>query len=183
MGASGLPRASVHRVWSRLRSAVLLVVVTVAVAVAPATASPAAARPRPPACLEVSVTGVGRDLGNLRTEGELSDGSYRVASTQAAFRPLGLSGTVLGFEGPLVITPTRVPGTITAQLVGTVDVVTGRFTATSAELTGTGPLHDVTGTLVVDGVQPGSTFTETVSGTLCIAAARERFLVRAFTAP
>jgi hypothetical protein len=183
MPAHGSSRTPFRRIaGDRIRALVLVVALTLTLVAAPATALPAVGKPRPPFCLDVSVTGVGRDLGSFRTEGELYDGGARVATTQAAFTPLPQPGSVLSFEGPLVVTPTRVPGTITVQLVGTVDLTTGHFTATSAELRGSGPLHDVTGTLVVDGVQPGSTFTETVTGTLCIAAARERFLVQAFTA-
>ena len=73
------------------------------------------------------------------------------------------------------------PGTLTAQLTGAFDVTTGVFTATSTSVTGTRALRGVTGAITIRGTEnfADGTFTETISGELCVAHGHRRALQRA----
>jgi hypothetical protein len=96
-----------------------------------------------------------------------------------------VTGTQAPFTGPLVFTPTGHSGTITAQLAGSFDVVTGVFSARSTSVSGVGALHGVTGTLAVLGTENFTTgaFTETLSGTLCVGKGQHCALTQAVAGP
>jgi hypothetical protein len=125
-------------------------------------------------CLPFTATGEGQDLGAGRTTATISVGDYRIGSTEAAFTITGVTGTIASFEGPLTFQPDGVRGTLIAQLGGTVDVATGRFSATSTSVSGTQRLTRVTGDVQIEGVQDLSSgaFTETLTGRICIAGGR-----------
>ena len=139
-----------------------------------AVAPPALAHARQ-LCVPVRLAGAGHDLppdspGNLRTAATISLGRIVVGTTAATFTPSGPPvGTTLTFTGPIVFTPARGNATVTAQVVGSVDVVSGQFTATSIQLTGSGALAPVSGTVTFAGTEDLSakTFTETITGRVC----------------
>jgi len=134
-----------------------------------------------PYCVSVTADGVGQDLGGGVTEATLSVGGRTIGTTRAAFTLGTISGTAAPFTGPLVFTPNRVPGTLTAQLTGAFDVTTGVFTATSTSVTGTRALRGVTGAITIRGTEnfADGTSTETISGELCVAHGHRRALQRA----
>jgi hypothetical protein len=153
--------------------------IRVLVAAAPAVALLAVA---PPAmaharqlCVPVRLAGTGQDLGadskgNLHTTATISLGPIVVGTTAATFTPSGPPvGTTLAFTGPIVFTPARGSATVTAQVVGSVDLGTGKFTATSTQLTGSGALAPVSGTVTLAGTENLSSgaFTETITGRVC----------------
>ena len=134
-----------------------------------------------PYCVAVSADGVGQDQGGGNTTATLSVQGDPIGTTRAAFTLGTISGTAAPFTGPLVFTPNRVPGTLTAQLTGTFDVVSGVFTATSTSVTGTRALGGVTGAITIRGAEnfADGTFTETLTGQLCVAHGHRRTLQRA----
>jgi hypothetical protein len=119
-------------------------------------------------CHTVAATGVGQDLGGGHTVAQVSDGGLLQGTTEAQFAITGISGTVASFEGTIVFTANR--ATLTAYVVGTLDLATGAFSATTTNLSGTGKLAGVTGSLVFNGVENLATgaFTEVIGGTLCV---------------
>jgi hypothetical protein len=139
-----------------------------------AVAPPASAHP-PQVCVPVRLTGVGQDLGsdsqgNLHTTATIHLGPSVIGTTAATFTPSGPPvGTTLAFTGPIVFSPVRGSATVTADVVGSVDVGAGTFTATSTQLTGSGALASVSGTVTFAGTENLSTgaFTETVTGRIC----------------
>ena len=155
----------------RPRRTVLRIAAFAAAAVLPlamagtASASPLAAGH---GCLPVALDGVGQDLGGFHTQATLSSEGVPVASSEAFFAPGDLVGTMLAFTGPITFTPVAGPGTLTAQVTGSVDLATGAFIATSTSLVGTKQLKNVTGELTISGVEATDmSFTETVTGELC----------------
>jgi hypothetical protein len=151
-----------------LRRLALPAVLT-ALAVAPGTA---AAHGRQ-ICVPVRATGVGQDLGGGQTTATISSHGVRLGTTNASFTTTGGSGTVASFAGPIKFTSPA--GTLTAQVVGSLDIATGAgvFRATSTSVTGTGLLRGVTGSLTFAGTENLTTgaFTETITGELCYSSA------------
>lgn len=136
---------------------------------------------RPAYCVTVTADGVGQDLGGGRTQATLSVAGHVLGTTTAMFDIGSVSGSVASFTGPLVFTPDRVPGALTAELVGTFDVGSGVFAATSTSLTGAGALRGVTGSLTVNGTEDlaNGTFTETLTAELCARHGHHQALQRA----
>jgi hypothetical protein len=100
------------------------------------------------------------------TEATISSHGVVLGHTHAAFTPTGLVGTTQSFTGPIVFTARA--GTLTAQVVGTFDT-TGIFQATSTSIIGTGLLRGITGQVTLAGNEsPTGSFTETITGTLCL---------------
>jgi hypothetical protein len=95
--------------------------------------------------------------GVVHTQSTISVGRHEVASTAAVFRITGGVPPVLTFAGPLTVYPQLVDGTLTAALVGTLDLSTApteaNFSATASSVTGDGQLSRVTGQLEIKGVQ------------------------------
>ena len=96
-------------------------------------------------------------------------------------RCLSSTLTVASFDGPLVITPIGRSGFLTAQLVGSLDVVTGVFAAHSTSVSGTGVFRGVRRAIAAEGTEDLVTgdFTEIFSGTLCIAKRHRSALTQA----
>ena len=141
----------VLRVWGR---AVVAGLVPVVLAVGfGGTASASLARSPAPAtgqvCVPVRLTAVGQDLGLkegvLHTQATVFLGHVPVATTYASFTPGTPTGSSAPFSGPIDFTPAV--GTATVR--GAVDLSSGKFTATSTALTGTGSLAGVSGRLDV----------------------------------
>ena len=119
-------------------------------------------------CRNINATGVGQDMGGGQTVGQISDGGLLQGTTAASFSITGISGTVASFAGPITFTTNR--ATLTANLVGTLDVVSGVFSAASSSISGTGKLAGATGSLSFSGVENLATgaFTDVVSGSICV---------------
>jgi hypothetical protein len=108
--------------------------------------------------------------GLIRTVAQIRGGGLLQGTTVAAFQVTGSTPTGITFAGPVTFTTNR--GTLTVDLDGTLDVTTGAFAASGDVSGATGKLSGATGTLTLSGVQdladPAGSFTETVSGTICV---------------
>ena len=104
------------------------------------------------------------------TRARLADAGLLQGTTAAAFTITGVTDTGFAFAGPLTVTTNR--GTVTLSLSGTLDVTTGQFSASGPIVAATGKLSGATGSLTLSGVQdltdPAGSFTETVSGSICV---------------
>ncbi len=148
---------------STLRNALIVTMATLSVSAAIAAPAQGAGS----ICLPIHAQGVGQDLGNGNTTAKITTHGLLLGTTSASFTITGVSGTTASFTGPIVFTTPI--GKLTAQTVGTFDVVSGVFRSTSTSLTGTGVFRRVTGNITLTGVQNLQTgrFTETVTGRLC----------------
>ena len=141
--------------------------------VAPANAASLVAATGARLCLPIYLTGIGGpgepDPVLIKTQADVFLGRYKVASTAASFTPGGVVGNSLAFTGPIVFTPRSGTATLTANVSGNVNVVTGQFEATSFSVPGTGAITGITGSLAFRGDQNLATgaFTETITGVLC----------------
>ena len=119
-------------------------------------------------CHKINAKGVGQDLGGGMTTAQIIGGGLLHGTTAAQFTITGLSGTVASFEGTIAFTVNG--GTLTANVVGTLDLATGAFSATTTSISGTGKLAGATGNLAFNGVENLSTgsFTEDVTGEICV---------------
>lgn len=154
----------------RLMLACLVVALVGVVAPAPASAGVS--------CHLVTANGVGQgapaedgDPPNLvRTVARLTGGGLLHGTTAAAFTITGPTTTGFTFEGELTVSANR--ATVTVGLVGGLDVSTGAFEASGPIIGSTGRLAGSTGTLTFAGVQdladPAGSFTETVTGEICV---------------
>jgi hypothetical protein len=154
-----------------VRKRSLLAVLAVVVALPVGTAQAAAPHTRA-LCVPVHATGVGQDLGGGKTQATISSHGLVVGRTHASFTINQVVGTTASFTGPIVFT--SAPGTLTAQVAGTFDVVSGAFRATSTSIAGTGLLRGVTGNVTLAGLEDFATlgFTETITGRLCVGPLR-----------
>jgi hypothetical protein len=142
-------------------------IVLAAVALAAALPASASAHARQ-LCVPVHATGVGQDLGGGHTTAQISSFGIPLGTTNATFTINSVSGSVASFTGPIVFTAR--PGTLTAQVAGTLDTATGAFRATSTSVSGTGLFAHVTGDLTFAGNENLATgaFTEQITGQLCV---------------
>lgn len=152
---------------ARLATSLTVLVVATSLAAGPAEAMTS---PRHSHCAEVAASGTGQDLGDGHTQATLSVSGTPVATSEAAFTITSVTEEgIASFTGPIVLTPVKGPGTLTAEVAGMFDTGSGDFRATSTSLSGTGPLRKVTGRLTFDGLESltSGSFTETVTGELC----------------
>ena len=129
-------------------------------------------------CHQVNAKGAGQGgppragdpPGLIRTVAQIRGGGLLQGTTQAAFQVTGPTSTGIAFAGGITFTTNR--ATLTVDLVGTLDLATGEFGASGDVSEGTGKLDGATGTLTLAGVQdlldPAGSFTETVSGEICV---------------
>lgn len=144
------------------KALVLLTLAAAVAVVAPAGVSAAVS------CHNINAKGAGQDLGGGSTIATIMGGGLLEGTTAASFMITGLSGTVASFEGTIVFTVNN--GTLTAALSGTIDVVSGAFSATTTSITGIGKLAGATGSLSFSGVENLATgsFTEDITGEICV---------------
>jgi hypothetical protein len=118
-------------------------------------------------CAPVSATGVGQDLGGGSTVATVYVDDHAIGTTAATFTITGARGPILSFAGPIVFTSD--PGTLTAQVTGTLNSNNGRFRSVSSSVTGTDELAGVLGKLRFRGVESlvDGSFTESITGRLC----------------
>jgi hypothetical protein len=104
-------------------------------------AAPSAGASASRLCVPVRAVGVGQDngvndQGQLTTTGTVLVGGVEVATSQATFTPGTQIATVLPFSGPIVLSSEVDASTLTADVNGSVDLSTGKFTAVSTSLSG-----------------------------------------------
>lgn len=108
--------------------------------------------------------------GLIRTVAQIRGGGLLQGTTEAAFQVTGPTPTGIAFAGDITFTTNR--STLTVDLEGTLDLATGDFAASGDVREATGKLDGATGRLTLAGVQnlldPAGSFTETVSGTICV---------------
>lgn len=108
--------------------------------------------------------------GLIRTSAQIRGGGLLQGTTEAAFQVTGPTPTGIAFAGDITFTTNR--STLTLDLHGTLDLTTGEFTASGDVREATGKLDGATGTLTLTGVQnlldPAGSFTEKVSGEICV---------------
>ena len=129
-------------------------------------------------CHQINAKGEGRGApaqdgdpeGLIRTVAQIRGGGLLQGSTQASFQITGATSTQIAFAGDITFTTNR--ATLTVPLDGTLDAVTGEFVASGDVSAATGKLDGATGTITLAGVQdlldPAGSFTETVSGEICV---------------
>jgi len=129
-------------------------------------------------CHPINAKGAGRGApsqagdppGLIRTVAQIRGGGLLQGTTKAAFQVTGSIPTGIAFAGDITFTTNR--ATLTVDLDGTLDLTTGEFAASGDVSGATGKLDGATGTLTLAGVQdllvPAGSFTETVSGEICV---------------
>jgi len=119
-------------------------------------------------CHKINAKGIGQDNGNFTTTANINGGGLLNGTTAAAFTPTGQLGSVVMFEGTVVVTTKQ--ATLTAFVTGGVDLATGKFTSSGPLGDGTGKLFGATGELILTGVEDLSTgrFEETITGSVCV---------------
>lgn len=123
-------------------------------------------------CHKVKAVGVGEDLGGGDTVATITRAGFLNGTTAAHFDITGGAIPVLTFAGTVTFTAKK--GTLTVAIAGTFDISTGAFEASGPVTAGTGRFADASGTLVFSGMQTGTDFTETVTGTLCLVKGGEQ---------
>ncbi len=129
-------------------------------------------------CHQINAKGAGQGAppqtgdpaGLIRTVAQIRGGGLLQGTTEAAFEVTGFTQTGIAFAGDIRFTTNR--ATLTVDLDGTLDVTTGEFEASGDIVGSTGKLDGATGGLTLAGVQnlldPAGSFTETVSGEICV---------------
>lgn len=119
-------------------------------------------------CRQITATGQGQDLGGGRTEARIRGDRWLHGSSTASFVIRQVVGSVASFDGVLLFDLRK--GAIALSVVGTFDLATGEFMASSTAVTGFGRFRGVEGMLVLSGVQDlaSGAFTETITGELCV---------------
>ncbi len=129
-------------------------------------------------CHQINAKGAGQGAppqagdppGLIRTVAHIRGGGLLQGTTEAAFQVTGFTPTGIAFTGDITFTTNR--ATLTVNLDGTLDLATGEFRASGDVAEATGKLVGATGTLTLAGVQdlldPAGSFTETVSGEICV---------------
>ena len=115
-------------------------------------------------------TQAGDPPGLIRTVAQIRGGGLLQGTTKAVFQVTAPTPTGIAFAGDITFTTNR--ATLTVDLDGTLDPTTGEFAAWGDVSGATGKLDGATGSLTLAGVQnpldPAGSFTETVSGEICV---------------
>lgn len=122
-------------------------------------------------CHTIDAVGVGQaSADGSTTTATIRGGGLLTGTTGGTFSGTQISGTVLAIVGTVVFTPQYTPpSTLRAEVTGSIDLATGRFTASTGAVSGTGRLAGADADLVLSGTQDATgRFTETVRGTLCV---------------
>lgn len=129
-------------------------------------------------CHQINAQGAGQGAptragdppGLIRTVAQIRGGGLLQGTTEAAFQVTGFTPDGIVFAGDITFTTKR--ATLTVDLDGTLDLATGEFGASGDVGGATGKLEGATGALSLAGVQdlldPAGSFTETVSGEICV---------------
>ena len=129
-------------------------------------------------CHQINATGAGQGAapqagdppGLIRTAAQIRGGGLLQGRTEAVFQVTGSTPTGIAFAGDITFTTNR--ATLSVDLDGTLDLTTGDFGASGDVSEATGKLDGAVGTLTLAGVQnlldPAGSFTETVSGEICV---------------
>ena len=139
---------------------------------------PAAPATAAVSCHQITSKGVGQGAppqagdppGLIRTLAQIRGGGLLQGTTEAAFQVTSPTPTGIAFAGDITFTTNR--ATLTVELDGTLDLATGDFQASGDVSEATGKLDGATGAITLTGVQnlldPAGSFTETVSGEICV---------------
>jgi hypothetical protein len=126
-------------------------------------------------CHTINAKGIGRGVDDhdnnpatVATIATIQGGGLLHGTTSASFEITGMAGTIASFDGTLTFTTNK--ATLTVAIVGSLDVVSGAFSATGDVVAATDKLAGATGTLHFEGVQDLTTgdFTEDVTGNICV---------------
>ena len=120
-------------------------------------------------CLSVNATAIGQNLGGGQTTATIVHAGILNGTTTTQLEITGGTPPVLTFVGTGVLTTHN--GTLTVRPVGTFNAATGAFEATGQVVHGTGVFAGATGALTFVGVEDltSGRFTETITGTVCLA--------------
>jgi hypothetical protein len=148
-----------------LRMLVLLMAV-VGTAVGAATATAGGGHD---SCMAVSGRAIGQNLGGGHTMGTIVHAGMFNGTTEAQLTITGGHPPIVTFTGTGTLTTHQ--GTITITPIGTLNQATGEFQATAHITGGTGLFAHATGDLTLVGVEqlPSGSFSQTISGTVCLA--------------
>jgi len=118
-------------------------------------------------CHKINAKAVGQDNFDLTTQATILGGGLLNGTTASSFA-VGGTPPDLVFEGTIVITTKH--GTLTAALVGTIDVSTGESSAVADVTSGTGKLEGASGMLFFEGIEDLATgkFAEDIAGSVCV---------------
>jgi hypothetical protein len=122
-------------------------------------------------CLSVNARAIGQNLGHGRTQATITHAGILNGTTTGQLEVTGGTPPVLTVVGTGVLTTHH--GTLTVSVVGTFNGATGVFEATGQVIHGTGVFAGATGTLTFLGVEDltSGRFTQTITGTVCLAHA------------
>ncbi len=122
-------------------------------------------------CRAFQALGDGITNADGTTTANIHRGSHEFGTTTGTFVLGTTVDDVTPFTGTIVFVNDAGTGTLTADPVeGTLDMVTGKFRASSSSVTGTGDFANVTGKLRVWGTQnlTDGTFSEHLLAKLCV---------------
>jgi hypothetical protein len=119
-------------------------------------------------CHKINAKAVGQDNFDLTTQATILGGGLLNGTTASTLSVAGVEPPDLLFAGTIVITTRH--GTVTADIMGTIDTSTGEFSAAADITSGTGKLEGAVGILSFEGVEDLVTgrFTEHIGGVLCV---------------
>ena len=119
-------------------------------------------------CHKINAKAVGQDNFDLTTQATIVGGGLLNGTTASTLSVAGVEGQDLLFTGQIVITTKH--GTVTAAIMGTLDLGTGEFSAVANIVSGTGKLAGAQGMLSFEGVEDLTTgrFAEDIAGMLCV---------------
>ena len=146
-----------------------MLVLLAATVVTAAGAQLATAAVQHDSCLSVDARAIGQNLGHGRTTSTIFHAGILNGTTTGQLEVTGGTPPVLTLVGTGVLTTNH--GTLTVSTVGTFNGATGAFEATGQVVHGTGVFAGATGALTFVGVEDltSGSFTQTVTGTVCLA--------------
>lgn len=119
-------------------------------------------------CHNINAKGIGQDIGNGTTQANIIGGGLLHGETEGNFGITSIVGSVASFEGTVKFITKH--GNLIVTVIGTLDVVTGEFSASGPVTYATGKLTGTSGEINLKGVEDLSTgkFIEDVTGRICV---------------
>ena len=120
-------------------------------------------------CHMIEAKGIGQDDGTGKTTGKVIGGGLLQGSLEGAVTPTSppVDGVVTFTE---VVKFTAENGTLTVEVAGAINILTGRFNASGSVKDATGKLAGATGNMAISGLADFTTglFTEDIRGVICV---------------
>ena len=120
-------------------------------------------------CHIIEAKAVGQDDGTGRTMGKVIGGGLLQGTVEGAVTPTSppVNGIVTFTE---IVKFTNGRGTLTVEVAGGINIVTGQFNASGSVKDATGKLAGATGNITFSGVADFTTglFTENITGLICV---------------